>query len=95
MLLDFPLPKRQSGIFTSNTRLPLPAPGCESHVSLENLGVSFLFICRIVFVEFPSRKHGIKGASTAEYFMEQNVQLLESELFQIANWMTSTIGARR
>ena len=62
MPLDFPLPKRQIGIFTSNTRLPLPVPGCELHFPLGKLELSFLFECGIIFVEFPSRKHGIKGA---------------------------------
>ena len=82
MLLDFPLPKRQSGIFTSKTRLPLPAPECESHFPLGNLELSFLFECGIVFVEFPSRKHGIKGAlqkfqyshvrAEEEYYLSHN-----------------------
>ena len=47
---------------TQDSRLPLPASGCESHFPLGNLELSFLFECGIVFVEFPSRKHGIKGA---------------------------------
>ncbi len=64
MILDFPLPKRQSGVFTSYTKLPLPVPGCESHFPWGNLEASFFFKCGIVFVELPSpsRKHGINGA---------------------------------
>ena len=82
MDLAFGRPKRHSGILTSYTRLPLPAPGLESHFpghsspwfsrlccSFKRL-ISSLFENGIVLVELPSRKQGNRPGCSAEDMLE-------------------------
>ncbi len=63
MVLALPLPNLQRGIFASKTLLPSPAIALFLHEETpRDADDSPRFDIGIVFVELPSKKHGMSGA---------------------------------